>query len=58
MWTRVDQLTPTADKVLPAHCLGVNSLWVVAVGEGGRVGEINREIKRDGAGITRRLIVG
>ena len=26
--------------------------------EGGREGVINREIKRDGAGITRRLIVG
>lgn len=63
---RVDRSTPTTTKALPAHCLSVKGLRVVAVrskrrggGRGGaRVGVINREIKRDGAGITQRLIVG
>lgn len=56
----VDLFTPTANKVLP-HCFSVKGLWVDVVWETekeGGVGVINKEIKRDGAGITRRLIVG
>lgn len=56
--THVDQFTPTANKVLPAHCLSVKGLWVVVGEEMEREGVINREIKRDGARITQRLIVG
>lgn len=30
--SRVDQFTPTANKVLPAHCLSVKGLRPVVVG--------------------------
>lgn len=47
LWTGVDQFTPTANKVLPAHCLGVKGLRAVVVGswrrrEGVREGESDK----------------